>query len=102
MNGVGSVPKIMASYTTVTLPKATVGEPKMGKSGDVDRLSADVGTDFGRFFWSADAFFVEASKLKVSLTDPPIFIGFVIGEASGVGRPMIAQQSADFLKIFSS
>ena len=45
---------------------------------------------------------VEAPQLKVSLTDPPIFKGFVIGEASGDGRPMIGRQSADFLKIFSS
>ena len=45
-------------------------------------------------------FFVEAPNLKVSLTDPPIFRGFVIGEASGDGRPMIGRQSADFLKKF--
>ena len=44
---------------------------------------------FWKIFWSADDFFVEAPKLKVSLTDPPIFRGFVIGEASGDGRPMI-------------
>ena len=49
-------------------------------------------------FWSADDFFVEAPKLKVSLTDPPIFMGFVIVEASGDGRPMIGRQSADVLK----
>ena len=29
-------------------------------------------------------------------------MGFVIGEASGDGRPMIGRQSADILKIFSS
>ena len=57
---------------------------------------------FWQIFWSADAFFVEAPKLKVSLTNPPIFRGFVIGEASADGRPMIGRQSADFLKIFSS
>ena len=74
----------------------------MGKSGDVGRLSADIGTDFCRFFWSADDFFVEAPKLKVSLTDQPIFRGFIIGEASGDGRPMIGRQSADFLKKFTS
>ena len=50
---------------------------------------------FWKIFWSADDFFVEAPKLKVSLTDPPIFRGFVIGEASGDGRPMIGRQSAD-------
>ena len=53
-------------------------------------------------FRSADDFFVEAPKLKVSLTDPPIFMGFVIGEASGDGRPMIDRQSADVLKKFTS
>ena len=57
---------------------------------------------FWQIFWSADDFFVEAPKLKVSLTDPPIFMGFVIGEASGDGRLMIGRQSADILKIFSS
>ena len=40
---------------------------------------------FWQIFWSADDFFVEAPKLKISLTDPPIFMGFVIGEASGDG-----------------
>ena len=53
---------------------------------------------FLQIFWSADDFFIKAPKLKVSLTDPPIFIGFVIGEASGDGRPMIGRQSADFKK----
>ena len=79
------------AYTTVILPKPTVGEQKI------------VGRCLHRFwqiFLSADAFFVEAPKLKVSLTDPPIFRGFVIGEESGDGRPMIGQQSANFLKIF--
>ena len=84
--------------STVSRPSVLVGEPKMEKSGDVGRLPADIGTNFCRFFLSADDFFVEAAKLKVSLTDSPIFIGFVIGEASGDGRPW----SADFLKIFSS
>ena len=40
--------------TTVTLTQTdgrpTVGEPNLSKSGDVGRLSADVGTDFDRFF----------------------------------------------------
>ena len=75
--------------------------------------SGDVGTDFGWvfFFWSADDFFVEAPKLKDSLTDPPIFRGFVVGEASAMvaprfeeiyslisaeGRPIIGRQSADY------
>ena len=75
----------------------------MEKSGDVGRLSADVGTDFGRLFCSmVDDFFVKAAKLKVLLTDPPIIRGFVIGEASSDGRPLIGRQSADFLKIFPS
>ena len=74
----------------------------MGKSGEVGRLSVEVGTDFGRFFRRSMTFFAEAHKLKVSLTDLPIFRGFVIGEASGDGRPMIDRQSADILKIFSS
>ena len=43
-----------------------------------------------------DDFFVEAPKLKVSLTDPPIFRGFVIGEASGDGRPIIGRLFEDF------
>ena len=38
------------SHITQTDGRPTVGEPKMGKSGDVGRLSAEVGTDFGRFF----------------------------------------------------
>ena len=40
-------------------------------------------------FWSADDFFVEATKLKVSLNDPPIFMTFLIGKSSGDGRTMI-------------
>ena len=47
-------------------------------------------------FWSADDFFVEANKLKVSLNDPPFFMTFLIGKAPGDGRPMIDKQSADF------
>ena len=52
-------------------------------------------------FWSADDFFVETPKLKVSLTDPPIFIGFVIGEASGDGRPMIDRRLEEFCIMIS-
>ena len=81
------------SYTTVTLLKPTgrptVGEQKMGKIGRRRPMSAPILADF---FWSADDFFVEAPKLKVSSTDPPIFMGFVIGEASGDGRPMIGRK----------
>ena len=75
------------SHITQTDGRPTVSEPKVGKSAD---------------FWSADDFFVDTTKLKVSFTDPPIFRGFVIGEESGGGRPMIGRQSADVLKIFSS
>ena len=35
------------------------------------------------------------------MTDPQIFMGFVIGEASGDGCPMIGRQSADVLKKFT-
>ena len=57
---------------------------------------------FWQIFLSADNFFVEAPKLKVSLTDPLISRGFDIGEASGDGCPMIDRQSDDILKTFSS
>ena len=69
----------------------------MAKSGDVGRLSADVGTDL-----VDRRIFVEAPKLNVSLADLPILRGFVIVEASCDGRPMIGRQSADFLKEFTS
>ena len=67
-------------------------------SGDCRPMSAPILADFmvGR------RVFCRSTKLKVSLTDPPIFRGFVIGEASGDGRPMIGRQSADYLKKFSS
>ena len=52
--------------------RATVGRP-----------SVDVSNDF----------YVESTKLKVSLIDPPIFRDFVIDEASGDCRPMIDQKS---------
>ena len=68
----------------------------MGKSGDV-------GTDFGRFFGRPTTFFfVEAPKLKVSLTDQPIFRGFVIVEASGDGRPMMGRRFDDFFIMISA
>ena len=47
-------------------------------------------------------FFVEAPKLKVSLTDPPIFIGFVIGEASVDDRPMIGRQFEEIYIMISA
>ena len=61
----------------------------MGKSGDVR-------TDFGRNFLVSRRFFAKAANLKISLTNPPIFGGFVIGEASGDGRPMIGRHFEDF------
>ena len=78
---------------------------RRAKFSKIGRRRPNVGRRQHRFwlnFWSADDFFVEAPKLKVSLTDPPIFMGFVIGEASGDGRPMIGRQSADVLKKFTS
>ena len=87
--------------TTVTLPKPTVARRSVSKKGENRATSADVGIDFGRFFGRPTIFFVKALKLKVSLTDPPIFRGFVFGEASGNGRPIIGRQSADFLNIFN-
>ena len=86
-------------------PNRRSPDGRWAKIGKIGRRRPIVGRRWHRFwkiFWSADDFFVEAPKLKVSLTDPPIFMGFVIGEASGDGRPMIGRQSADFLKIFSS
>ena len=86
-------------------PNRRSPDGRWAKNGKIGRRRPIVGRRRHRFwqiFWSADDFFVEAPKLKVSLTDPPIFRGFVIGEASGDGRPMIGRQSADFLKIFSS
>ena len=68
---------------------------RRAKIGKIGRRRPIVGRRWHRFwkiFWSADDFFVEAPKLKVSLTDPPIFRGFVIGEASGDGRPMIGRR----------
>ena len=64
--------------------------------------SPGVSTVFFFFFFGGGGgrlttFFVEAIKLKVTLTDPPNSYGFVIGEASGDGQPMIDRQSADFL-----
>ena len=49
-------------------------------------------------FWSAYDLFVEATTLNASLNDPPFFLTFLIGKASGDGRPMIDTQSADFGK----
>ena len=86
-------------------PNRRSADGRRAKFGKIGRRRPIVGGRRHRFwlnFWSADDFFVEAPKLKVSLTDPPIFIGFVIGEASGDNRPMIGQQSVDILKKFSS
>ena len=80
----------------------TVARRSMSQKWENRETSDDCRHQFWQIIWSADDFFVEAPKLKVSLTDPPICMGFVIGEASGNGRPMIGWQSADFLKIVSS
>ena len=67
-----------------------------GVSGDWRSVVGRCFHRFGMSFWSADEFFVKANKLKVSLNDPPFFMTFLIGKASGDGRPMIDKQSADF------
>ena len=82
-------------------PNRRSADGRRAKFWKIGRRRPIIGRRRHRFwlnFWSADDFFVEATKLKVSLTDPPIFLGFVIGEASGDGRPMIGRQSADVLK----
>ena len=60
-----------------SLPKPTVGQQNFRKSGDVGHdcrpTSASILAEY----------LVEAPKLKVSLTDPQIFMGFAIGKASG-------------------
>ena len=86
-------------------PNRRSADGRRAKFWKIGRRRPIVGRHRHRFwliFWSADDFFVEAPKLKVSLTDPPIFIGFVIGESSGDDRPMIGRQSADAWKKFSS
>ena len=83
-------------YASVTIPKPTSGDRRWAKIGKIGRRRHR----FWRIFWSDDAFFVEAPKLKVSLTDRPIFKSFEIGEASGDGHPMISRQSADGLRKF--
>ena len=99
----------LADPSTVILqshyPNRRSADGRRAKFWKIGRRRSIVGRHRHRFwliFWSADDFFVEAPKLKVSLTDPPIFIGFVIGEASGDDRPMIGRQSADVWKKFSS
>ena len=101
MKSVRGIDLILQSH----YPNRRSPDGRWAKNGKIGRRRPIVGRRRHRFwkiFWSADDFFVEAPKLKVSLTDPPIFRGFVIGEASGDGRPMIGRQSADFLTIFSS
>ena len=71
----------------VTLPKPTVARQSVSQIWKIGRRRHR----FWQNFWSADDFFVEAPKLKVSLTDPPIFRGFVIGEASGDDRSTIGR-----------
>ena len=97
----GLRPLILQSH----YPNRRSADSRRAKFWKIGRRRPIVGRHRHRFWlilWSADDFFVEAPKLKVSLTDPPIFIGFVIGEATGDDRPMIGRQSADMLKKFSS
>ena len=82
---------ILQSY----YPNRRSADGRRAKFWKIGRRRPIVGRRRQRFwliFWSADDFFVEATKLKVSLTDPPIFMGFVVGEASGDGRPMIGRR----------
>ena len=89
------------NHITQTDGRPTVMEQIMetrATSADCRPTSASILVDI---FFPADDFFVEASQFKVSLTYPPIFIGFVLGEASDDGRPMIGRPSADVLKKFT-
>ena len=86
-------------------PNRRLPDGRWAKNRKIGRRRPMVGRRRHRFWYifrSADDFFVEAAKLKVSLNDPPILQGFVIGEVSGDGRPLIGRQSADILKILSS
>ena len=102
-------------------PYRRSADGRWAKIWKIGRRRPIVGRHRHRFwliFWSADDFFVEAPKLKVSLTDPPIFCGFAIGGSVGRlspddrptvgrlfgeiyimisadGRPIIGRQSAD-------
>ena len=93
-------------YTTVTLPKPTVARQSVSKKWENRATSSDCRPTSAPNFWSADDFLVEAPKLKVPLTNPPIFMGFVIGEASGGGlpddRPTIGQLFEDFVIMISA
>ena len=76
----------------VIYSQITQTDGRWAKNWKIERLGPIVDRHRHRYlqnFWSADDFIVEARKLKVSLTDPPILRSFVIGEASGDGRPMI-------------
>ena len=84
---------------TVVLPEPTIARRSMSKnrenwvtSVDFRRTSALILADC----LVGQGLFVEARKLKVSLTDAPIFRGFVIGEASGDGRPVSADSRPTF------
>ena len=91
--------------TTVTLPKPTVARRSVSQKWENRATSANYRPTSAPIladFLVSRRIFVEAPKLKVSLTDPPIFRGFIISEASGDGRPLIGRQSADILEILSS
>ena len=72
-------------FATVTLPKLTLGLRSLSSIGKIGRLSVNSRSTF-RLIWAGfligRRFFVEAIKLKVLLTDPPIFRCFVIGYGS--------------------
>ena len=69
-------------YDYLHLPKPTVARFSVSKNEEWGFLETDgriVGRCFHRFWmrlWSADDFFVETTKLKISLNDPPFFMTF--------------------------
>ena len=95
-------PKIIRIILQSHYPNRRSADCRWAKFLENQATSADVFTDFGWFFWSADAFFVEALKLKVSLTNLSIFMGFVIGGALGDGRPISANRRSTFIRNFKS
>ena len=98
---IGELVPLYYSHITQTDGRPTVGEQNFGKSGGRRPIVGRRRHRFWLIFWSADDFFVEAPKLKVSLTDPPIFIGFVIGETSGDDRPTVGRRFEEiFIMIF--
>ena len=81
-------PQSDTSYATVTLHKPTVTGQWLAILWKIGRRRYRFCLLFGR----PTTFLVEAPKLKVSLTDPSIFRGFVIGEASGDDWPTVGRR----------